>query len=51
MLENPDIASHISPNDPVGVIFGKEHLGRVRGLSYGACSTLVFKKSTIRVAI
>jgi len=30
MLENPDTASHICPNDLVGVIFGKEHPGRVR---------------------
>jgi len=25
MLKNPETASNISPNDPVGVIFGKEH--------------------------
>ncbi|XP_068475821.1 uncharacterized protein [Phaseolus vulgaris] len=50
MLENPETASHISPNDPVGVIFGKEHPGRVRGLSYGACPTLAFRKSTTRVS-
>ena len=50
MLENPETASHISPNDPVGVIFEKEHPGRVRGLSYGACPTLAFRKSTTRVS-
>jgi len=34
---------------PVGVIFGKERPGRVRGMSFGACSSLVFKKSTTRL--
>jgi len=28
MLKNPKTASEISPNDPIGVIFGKEHPGR-----------------------
>ncbi|QCD89139.1 putative transposase [Vigna unguiculata] len=49
MLKNPETASEISPNDPIGVIFGKEHLGRVRGLSYGACPTLAFQQSTTRI--
>jgi len=49
MLNNPDIASDISPNDPIGLIFGKEHPGRVRGLSHGACPTLAFKQSTTRL--
>jgi len=44
MLKNPKIASDISPNDLVGVIFGKEYPGRVRGLSFGACPTLAFKQ-------
>jgi len=44
MLKNPETASDISPNDPVGVIFGKEYLGRVRGLSFGACPTLAFQQ-------
>ncbi|QCE02753.1 hypothetical protein DEO72_LG8g768 [Vigna unguiculata] len=39
-----EIASDISPNDLVGVIFGKEYLGWVRGLSFGACPTLAFKQ-------
>jgi len=26
-LKNPEIASDISQNDPVGIIFGKEHPG------------------------
>jgi len=47
MLNNPEIASNISPNDLIGLIFGKEHPGRVRGLSHGACPTLAFKQSTI----
>ena len=50
MLQNPDTASDISPNDPVGVIFGKYHPGRVKGLSYGACPTLAFRKSTTRLS-
>ena len=50
MLQNPDTASDISPNDPVGVNFGKEHPGRIRGLSYGACPTLAFRKSTTRLS-
>ena len=45
MLNNPDIASDISPNDPIGLIFGKEHPGRVRGLSHGACPTLALSNS------
>ena len=49
MLNNPDIAPDISSNDPIGLIFGKEHPGRVRGLSHGACPTLAFKKSTTRL--
>jgi len=44
MLKNPEIASDISPNDSIGVIFGKEYRGRVRGLSFGACPTLAFKQ-------
>jgi len=49
ILKNPETASDISPNDPVGVIFGKERPGRVRGMSFGACPSLVFKKSTTRL--
>jgi len=29
--------------DPIGVMFGKEHPGRVRGLSVGACPTVAFQ--------
>jgi len=49
MLKNLETTSEISPNDPIGVIFGKEHPGRVRGLSYGACPTLAFQQSTTRI--
>ena len=49
MLNNPKIASDISPNDPIGLIFCKENPGRVRGLSHGACHTLAFKQSTTRL--
>lgn len=44
MMTNSKNASDISLEDPIGVIFGKEHPGRVRGLSYGACPSLAFKK-------
>ncbi|KAJ1439242.1 putative transposase, Ptta/En/Spm, plant [Sesbania bispinosa] len=27
----------ISPNDSLGQVFGKEHSGRVRGVSFGVC--------------
>jgi len=47
MLKNLEIASDISPNDPVDVIFGKEYSGRIRGLSFGACPTLAFKQCPI----
>jgi len=36
MMQNSETASDISPYDPIG-IFGKEHAGRVRGLSHRAC--------------
>jgi len=49
MLNNPKIASDISPNDLIGLIFDKEHPGRVSGLSHGACPTLAFKQSTTRL--
>jgi len=50
MLTNPKGGSYISPKDPIGIIFGKEHTGRVRGLSYGACPSLAFKGSTTRLS-
>jgi len=34
MLQNSEIVSDISLCDPVVVIFEKEHLSRVRGLSH-----------------
>ena len=50
MLTNPKATSDISPEDPIGVIFGKEHSSRVRGLSYAACPNLAFKGSTTRLS-
>ncbi|XP_020211100.1 uncharacterized protein LOC109795945 [Cajanus cajan] len=50
LLQNPEIAYDISPNDPIGVIFGKEHPSRVRGLSFRACPTLAFKHTTTRLS-
>jgi len=37
MMQNSETASDISPYDPISIIFGKEHAGRVRGLSHRAC--------------
>ena len=48
-VKNPETASDISLNDLVGVIFGKERPGQVRGLLFEACSTFVFKKTTTRL--
>jgi len=50
MLTNPKTFSNISSDDLIGVIFGKEPPGRVRGLSYGVCLNLAFKRSTIRIS-
>jgi len=44
VLKNLETASDISSNDPLGVIFGKEYPGQVRGLSFGACPTLAFQQ-------
>jgi len=40
MLTNPKGGSDISSEEPIDVIFGKEHPVRVRGLSYGVCPNL-----------
>ncbi|QCD99728.1 putative transposase [Vigna unguiculata] len=50
MMQNSETALDISPYDPIGIIFGKEHAGQVRGFSHGACPTLAFKKSTTRLS-
>ena len=50
MLTNPKGGSDISLEDPIGIIFGKEHPSRVRWLSYGVCPSLVFKGSTTRLS-
>jgi len=42
MLKNSETAWDISPNNSVGVIFGKEHPGRVRGLLVGVIYMLFF---------
>jgi len=49
-LKNREITSYIFPNDLIGVIFGKEHLGWIRRLSYGTCAAFVFKQSTRRLS-
>jgi len=50
MLQNPKSTLDISPNDLVSVIFGKEHLGWVRGLSCEASASPVFKRFTTRLS-
>ncbi|MED6197321.1 hypothetical protein PIB30_055558 [Stylosanthes scabra] len=40
----------ISPLDAVGVVLGKEHPGRVRGLSMGVVPTVAFKNNTTRMS-
>ncbi|XLS70850.1 hypothetical protein HN51_027715, partial [Arachis hypogaea] len=39
-----------SPLDALGVVFGKEHPGRVRGLGMGAIPTIAFKNNTTRIS-
>ncbi|KAL4344632.1 hypothetical protein AHAS_Ahas11G0197800 [Arachis hypogaea] len=39
-----------SPLDALGVVFGKEHPGRVRGLGMGAVPTIAFKNNTTRIS-
>ncbi|MED6205439.1 hypothetical protein PIB30_017664 [Stylosanthes scabra] len=38
-----------SPLDALGVVLGKEHLGRVRGLGMGIVPTVAFKNNTTRI--
>ncbi|XP_016191837.1 uncharacterized protein LOC107632684 [Arachis ipaensis] len=39
-----------SPLDALGVVFGKEHPGRVRGLGMGAVPIIAFKNNTTRIS-
>ncbi|KAL4287237.1 hypothetical protein AHAS_Ahas19G0166100 [Arachis hypogaea] len=39
-----------SPLDALGVVFGKEHPGRVRGLGMGDVPTIAFKNITTRIS-
>ncbi|XLT24440.1 hypothetical protein HN873_055732, partial [Arachis hypogaea] len=39
-----------SPLDALGVVFGKEHPGRVRGLGMGVVPTIAFKNNTTRIS-
>ncbi|RYQ96123.1 hypothetical protein Ahy_B08g091665 [Arachis hypogaea] len=39
-----------SPLDALGVVFGKKHPGRVRGLGMGAVPTVAFKNNTTRIS-
>lgn len=50
LSQNSEASYEISPNDPVGVLFGKEHAGRVRVLGIGAVPTLIFKDTTTRLS-
>ncbi|TKY59581.1 transposase, Ptta/En/Spm, plant [Spatholobus suberectus] len=49
LSQNPKDASIISPNDVIGVIFGKEHPGYVRSLGMGVCPTIAFKHTTTQL--
>jgi len=49
LLKHPEIAPYISPNDSIGVIFGKEHPSWVLELSHEAYATLAFKHSLPRL--
>ncbi|XP_075096343.1 uncharacterized protein LOC142174448 [Nicotiana tabacum] len=46
--QRPKTLAEISPNDALGVVFGLEHPGCVRGLGMGAVPTLVFKQTSRR---
>ncbi|OIT31713.1 PREDICTED: uncharacterized protein LOC109208323 isoform X2 [Nicotiana attenuata] len=46
--QRPENLAEISPNDALGVVFGPEHPGRVRGLGMGAVPTVVFKQTSRR---
>ncbi|OIT00770.1 hypothetical protein A4A49_33863 [Nicotiana attenuata] len=37
-----------SPNDALGIVFGPEHPGRVRGLGLGVVPTVAFKQTSAR---
>lgn len=50
LSQNLEASYEISPNDPVGLVFGKEHDGRVRVLGIGAVPTLIFKDTTTRLS-
>ncbi|XLU45404.1 hypothetical protein S245_040218, partial [Arachis hypogaea] len=39
-----------SPLDALGVVLGKEHPGRVRGLGMGVVPTVAFKNNTTRIS-
>ncbi|KAL4275579.1 hypothetical protein AHAS_Ahas20G0121300 [Arachis hypogaea] len=39
-----------SPLDALGVVFGKEYPGRVRGLGMGVVPTIAFKNNTTRIS-
>nr|XP_009800031.1 PREDICTED: uncharacterized protein LOC104246004 isoform X2 [Nicotiana sylvestris] len=46
LRQRPETRAEISPNDALGVVFGPEHPGRVRGLGMGAVPTVVFKQTS-----
>ncbi|KAJ1379805.1 putative transposase, Ptta/En/Spm, plant [Sesbania bispinosa] len=50
LSQSVEASSKISPYDAVGVVFGKEHLGRVRGLGLEAVPTIAFKHTTTRLS-
>lgn len=50
VAQNPGKASEISPDDPVGVVLGKEHPGSVKAMGLGVVPTTAFKRSTTRLS-
>ncbi|KAJ1427612.1 putative transposase, Ptta/En/Spm, plant [Sesbania bispinosa] len=50
LSQRSEASSEFSLNDVVGVVFGKEHPGRVRGLGLGAVPTVEFKHTTTRLS-
>nr|XP_016474711.1 PREDICTED: uncharacterized protein LOC107796454 [Nicotiana tabacum] len=46
--QRPETLAEISLNDALGVVFGPEHPGRIRGLGMGAVPTVVFKQISRR---
>ena len=49
LSQSSETSSEISPNDAIGVIFGAEHPGRVRGLGLGVVPSTAFRHTSTRL--